>query len=373
MRIAVLSDIHANYLALQAVLTDSRQHNVEEYWFLGDLIGYGPNPIEVVQWLMGTLDDYPAPKRWVMGNHDAMLVDLLLQGKTGVSDELLQDPLSDPLPPDPSLPDDLETLGDDVQPLDFVIREKDREGQKTGCDLYYGKSRGEFLTPLDWEGLKGVAPLVALELNRCELAKNNEVDNFWKEVFTPDRASPHETHLNGVDYVLVHSSQVDNMFRYLYAWHHEFLLAREFELLQEQAFNNGYPRIQLCGHTHVPTMVRGLSSQQDRSCDLEEVYILPGEKYSLTSDSEMLGLTLINPGSVGQPRDLDQRATYAILDTTELSIVFHRVEYDYQETARQLSLKYYPRSLRNRLVSSRPPSRTPPDWRRHFEKAQKVV
>ena len=42
MQILVISDIHANYEALEAVLADAGQ--VDETWCLGDLVGYGPDP-----------------------------------------------------------------------------------------------------------------------------------------------------------------------------------------------------------------------------------------------------------------------------------------------------------------------------------------
>jgi len=49
MRIAVLSDIHGNLAALDAVLRDARDEAVSAYWVLGDLVAYGPRPAEVVE------------------------------------------------------------------------------------------------------------------------------------------------------------------------------------------------------------------------------------------------------------------------------------------------------------------------------------
>jgi len=46
MRVLVISDIHANLTALQAVLKDAG--TVDEIWCLGDMIGYGPDPNQVV-------------------------------------------------------------------------------------------------------------------------------------------------------------------------------------------------------------------------------------------------------------------------------------------------------------------------------------
>jgi predicted phosphodiesterase len=44
MRIALLSDVHGNLPAFQAVLADVDSHSVEEIWCLGDLVGYGAEP-----------------------------------------------------------------------------------------------------------------------------------------------------------------------------------------------------------------------------------------------------------------------------------------------------------------------------------------
>ena len=48
MKYAVLSDIHSNVEALEAVLGDIEQQKVDEIYCLGDLVGYGPNPKEVI-------------------------------------------------------------------------------------------------------------------------------------------------------------------------------------------------------------------------------------------------------------------------------------------------------------------------------------
>ena len=47
MRVLVISDVHANYSALEAVLENAGA--VDEIWCLGDLIGYGPDPNLVVE------------------------------------------------------------------------------------------------------------------------------------------------------------------------------------------------------------------------------------------------------------------------------------------------------------------------------------
>lgn len=60
---AIISDIHSNLEALQAVLADIEKHQVEEIYCLGDIVGYGPNPRECV-------DLVRSCKVVLLGNHD---------------------------------------------------------------------------------------------------------------------------------------------------------------------------------------------------------------------------------------------------------------------------------------------------------------
>lgn len=71
MLTAVLSDIHSNLEALQSVLEDARRRKAGRFLFLGDAVGYGPNPNECVR----LLSQLSAPM--VMGNHDAAAVSML--------------------------------------------------------------------------------------------------------------------------------------------------------------------------------------------------------------------------------------------------------------------------------------------------------
>lgn len=63
MRRAILSDIHGNLEALEAVLADIEKQSVEEIYCLGDVVGYGPNPRECIDRVMQF-------KLVVLGNHD---------------------------------------------------------------------------------------------------------------------------------------------------------------------------------------------------------------------------------------------------------------------------------------------------------------
>lgn len=67
MKYAIISDIHANQQAWNAVLLDIRSRGADRIICLGDSIGYGPNPAEVLESLHGTVDHF------VLGNHEAAL------------------------------------------------------------------------------------------------------------------------------------------------------------------------------------------------------------------------------------------------------------------------------------------------------------
>ena len=67
MRVLVMSDIHANYTALEAVLNDAGQ--VDETWGLGDLVGFGPDPNAVVE----EVRDIPN-LTCILGNHDVAVI-----------------------------------------------------------------------------------------------------------------------------------------------------------------------------------------------------------------------------------------------------------------------------------------------------------
>ena len=69
MRLALISDIHANRQALQACLAHARLQGVDQFAFLGDLVGYGGEPAAVLDQVM----DLAAQGAWVLqGNHDEM-------------------------------------------------------------------------------------------------------------------------------------------------------------------------------------------------------------------------------------------------------------------------------------------------------------
>ena len=75
MRIAVVSDIHSNVVALENVLRRIEQEKVDKIYCLGDIVGYGPDPNDCIKLIRSVTD------KIVMGNHDSAVInqtDILL-------------------------------------------------------------------------------------------------------------------------------------------------------------------------------------------------------------------------------------------------------------------------------------------------------
>ena len=102
----------------------------------------------------------------------------------------------------------------------------------------------------------------------------------------------------------------------------------------------------LVGHTHVPMLVVEDRTSFD-GCQLFR--LADGEKVDLDPNIRMV----VNPGSVGQPRDGDPRASYAIYDTEANSITLHRVEYAIDATQKLMAEAGLPRWLIERLSAGR--------------------
>lgn len=105
--------------------------------------------------------------------------------------------------------------------------------------------------------------------------------------------------------------------------------------------NFSYQFTQVCfhGHTHVPRVF--VKTQRVLEEPAEQVAVEDGAKY------------FINVGSVGQPRDGDWRACYAIFDLPSHTIVFRRVEYDLATTQRKILEADLPPMLAERLADGR--------------------
>jgi predicted phosphodiesterase len=105
--------------------------------------------------------------------------------------------------------------------------------------------------------------------------------------------------------------------------------------------NFSYQFTQLCfhGHTHVPRVY--MKTDKVVEVPAESLVIEDGAKY------------FINVGSVGQPRDGDWRACYAIFDLEQRQIVFRRVEYDIEKAQAKIIAAGLPSMLAERIREGR--------------------
>jgi predicted phosphodiesterase len=329
MRIAIFSDIHANFPALSAVADDAANEmgvGFRQCWSLGDVVGYGPHPAQTLAFLR----DFVEPKAWVMGNHDAMLADIVLA-------------------------EDLDTVPD----LQKLMRVKVNKG--AGREVV---GRGKFMKADDWFKTTSM-PVEVILRNRADLLQSPQEDTFWRKKFVPKRAKPLVLEQDGLACVLVHGSQADPLSRYVYGWEKDILIPKELKALKKLRGRSRKPIIQFYGHTHVPTFIRARES--GGVFDIQAEKILPGQTFHLENNYYYM----INPGSVGQPRDRDQRAAYAVFDAKARTVTFRRVGYDTTETAHDLLAGDYPESLFHRLQNAAASEKeTPDEWLDHYDEAR---
>jgi predicted phosphodiesterase len=132
------------------------------------------------------------------------------------------------------------------------------------------------------------------------------------------------------DLVIVHGSIHDT---------DRYILSRSdildnFQCLRELP---GSPRIGLFGHTHVKmALVQARSMVSMEYADVLNIY-----------DDR---LYLINPGSVGQPRDGDPRAAFAVYDSNDHTVTFYRVDYDIKSCQDKIIMAGLPPRLADRLA-----------------------
>ena len=242
MRYLVLSDIHANLAALEAVLEDAP--DFDEVWCLGDLVGYGPKPNECIERVRGL------PHTSLAGNHDWAALGKL-----------------------------------DLSSFNTIARTANEWTQRQ----LTSSSRGY---------LNGLSPS-----------------------------------LQQGDFAMAHASPREPIWEYIMDTH----TARE----NFEHFQTPYC---LVGHTHVPVL---FELDEDRGrCEA----LLPPLPEPVNLGSHR---AIINPGSVGQPRDGDPRASYALLDTDEMTWSFHRVAYPIEVTQERMEAAGLPRRLIDRLEMGR--------------------
>lgn len=105
--------------------------------------------------------------------------------------------------------------------------------------------------------------------------------------------------------------------------------------------NFSYQFTPICfhGHTHVPRVFVKTDKVQEVQAD--SIAIEPGAKY------------FINVGSVGQPRDGDWRACYAVYDTDTSLVIYRRIEYDIAKTQAKIIAAELPPMLAERIAEGR--------------------
>ncbi len=239
MKVAILSDIHGNRQAFEAVLSDVAGHGVHELWCLGDLVGYGADPDACVQLARAHTDVCLA------GNHDLAVIgeiplDEFSRG-AGLAARWTQEVMA---------PENLDFLAS-LSP----------QGVEDGIGLYHASPR----------------------------------DPIWEYVLSA--------------------------------------------LLAELCLDEQDHRVCLVGHSHVAL-----------SFDRPEGLPATGEprRANVTLDIAA-GEWILNPGSVGQPRDGDPRAAWMILDTTAWTANYRRTEYDIPGAAAAIRAARLPDSLAERL------------------------
>ncbi len=240
MRVLVISDIHANLTALEAVLEDAG--TFEAVWCLGDLIGYGPDPNECIE-VVQTLPNLQC----LVGNHDHAALGMI--------------PIS--------------RFNQDAQ-----------VGIKWTMEALSEEYR---------DYLKSLPAIIELE-----------------------------------DFTLAHGSPREPIWEYILDVH-----------LADANFNFINTDYCLVGHSHLPLIFHRSNHQ---------AYSMP---IALPEDEpfQLIPRMILNPGSVGQPRDLDPRAAYAILDLDQKTWEPKRVSYDITDVQLRILQSGLPERHATRLVA----------------------
>ncbi len=240
MKVLLISDIHANLAALEAVLTDAAEWDA--VWSLGDTVGYGPKPRECLDKMV---DLFANPV--LVGNHD------------------------------------LACIGEvDVSEFNPVAQLAAR-----WTSLQLGMDHRAYLNALPAVTIAGAHTL----------AHGSPRSPVWEYVTTAQIA------------------------------------AENFEFFDTD--------VCFIGHTHIAMY----ALLREDSGEVEVGPLVDDQAVDL-----LAGRYLINPGSVGQPRDRDPRAAYAILDTDLGSLTAHRVAYDVALTQKQMAMANLPDVLIARLA-----------------------
>ncbi len=248
MRYLILSDVHANDEALRAVLAHAARKRRDAVLFLGDAVGYGAAPNQVVE----RLRRLRVPVMSVRGNHDRVVLD----------------------------PDQ-------------------------GISMFNDNARWA----ATWTA-RALTPANRRALDALPSGPRTVEDGL----------------------VICHGTPADE---------DEYVFS-EAEARASLAATDA--RVVLYGHTHVPCIFE-LGGDDPRSPLMGS--LLRGSRVSVDLDPDRR--YLLNPGSVGQPRDRDPRASYAVYDSSRRRFILYRVEYDVDAARRRILAAGLPGVLGDRL------------------------
>lgn len=292
MRYAIVSDIHANQEALQAVLQEMRRIErrsglpIDGLWCLGDLVGYGPDPGPCVALVRSNTDVV------ISGNHDQAVAGVLPQERFNDSAQVTADWTRERLTQDH---------------LRYLAGLPER--QVIGaCTLVHGSPRNpvwEYLTSADVATLS--FPFFSTPL--CIVGHTHVPTIFLQR---EEQAVP-------VGKAMQQDRQTGDSPQGVLP---EDLLGLETldRLAAEQE-----------------ALIRGTAT----ACEM----LTPGEGHWVPPPGYR---AIVNPGSVGQPRDGDARAAFMVYDT-ERGCEFYRVEYPLEQTQRKIWRSGLPARMALRL------------------------
>lgn len=245
MRYLIIADMHGNWDALVAVLEDARERGFEEVLVLGDLVGYGATPNEIVE----ELCRLEMPFQVIRGNHDKVV--------SGIDD------------------------GSNFNPTALLAA-------RWTSDAMTEENLG-FIRNLPQGPIR--------------------IDD---------------------DLMICHGSLLDE---------DEYLLAA---LDAVESLLSVEDQVVFFGHTHIPSKF----SYRDED-GRTDVAVLEGDEVIV--ELEEGTRYMLNPGSVGQPRDRDNRAGYMIYDTDLRQVTLRRLEYPIALAQERIRAAGLPEMLADRL------------------------
>lgn len=329
MKIGLVSDIHANSWAWKAV--QKELDGVDCIILLGDLIGYGPGGVECISDFLGDAFAY-----WVPGNHerDWIYIHRLLQsnGRLAGRERLLE--CWEKVKHFWRCPETLLNAAGMANQLAVEIMP----------DLQHGEGA---LLPLEFAfQISGRSEAIASWLHlELELLEKQEGEEFLDKILSPDPRVLHELETSGLKFLISHGFGDEST--YLLPWAGLTLNGHGFTDESTYWIDPQECGVILFGHSHVPVYTP-LDSPADRQ-DLDTSRMNYGEWMPLGRWA-----TLINPGSVGWPRDMDVRPAYAVLDTDRRAVCYCRVDtgYNRREVVERMSQKGYPNRLFPEIINA---------------------